>query len=71
MIWILRCIIIYYFRKGTKRKNQGNEEEGKEDYESEVRTFDEMHDGKKVKGLLPYKTDQGIIPRFRKVEGEI
>lgn len=59
-------------RKGTKRKRKGGEEEEEgegEDYESQERTFDQMHEGKKVKGLLPIKTDRGIIQRFRAVEG--
>lgn len=60
-------------KKGAKRKRKGEEEEeeeGEEDYESQERTFDQMHDGKKVKNLLPIKTDRGIIQRFRAVEDE-
>ena len=47
------------------------EGEGEEQYENQERTFDEVHDGKKLKGLLPFKTDKGIIPRFREVEGRL
>lgn len=59
---------VSHLRKGKKRKRKDDEEEV-EQYENEERTFDEMHDGKKVKGLLPIKTDKGIIPRFKEVDG--
>lgn len=62
--------LLRHLRKGKKRKRKVNAEEGKEEaYDNEARSFDEIRDGKKVKGLLPYKTDKGIIPRFKEVEG--
>ncbi|KAG0725335.1 Nucleolar complex protein 3 [Chionoecetes opilio] len=56
-------------KKGVKRKQKGEKPlEGEEQYDNDERTFDEIRDGKKVRGLLPYKTDKGVIPRFREIE---
>lgn len=69
--YILHFLSTYFhIRKSGKKKRKAGEDEEGEGYENQERTFDQMHQGKKVKGLLPIKTDKGIIQRFKEVEGE-
>ncbi|XP_076044988.1 nucleolar complex protein 3 [Oratosquilla oratoria] len=56
---------------GTKNKTKDEDvEEEEEAYEKEQRSFDKAPPGKKIKSLLPIKTQDGIIHRFTEAEEE-
>lgn len=63
-----------YLVKSKRRKTKIDEEENDgclDALENKVRSFDKDPVGENMKELLPYKTEQGIVPRYIEVKEEV